>query len=195
MKKNFMPIFLLAAGVFLYSCKKTEMVPGSEKNVQPSADKSITGRDSSDREDDFCEATTVDLVAGQTINAGNVSVINDGSFIYVTYTTANGYTLKKTHLYVGNCALIPVNNAGNPVPGQFPYKAAHNNATTYTVTVPISAIPAGSCGCIAAHASMQKLNGSGQVIESQTGWGSGTLINPNGGNWGMKFDYCSCNGL
>jgi hypothetical protein len=195
MKRSLMLIFLLAAGVFMYSCKKTEMVSGTGKTVNQSKQGSIGSRDSSDKEDDFCESTTVNLLAGQSINAGSVSVINDNNFIYVTYTTANGYTLKQTHLYVGDCALIPVNNAGNPVPGRFPYKATHSNATTYTVTIPISAIPAGSCGCIAAHAALQKLNSSGQVIDSQTGWGNGTLINPNGGNWGMKFAYCSCSGL
>jgi hypothetical protein len=195
MKRNLMPILLLAAGVFFYSCKKTDMVADSEKNTHNSASRGFTDRDTSDREDGFCEATTVDLLAGQTINAGTVTVINDNDYIYVTYTTANGYTLKQTHLYVGGCALIPVNNAGNPVPGQFPYKATHNNATSYTVTVPISAIPAGSCGCIAAHAAVQKLNAAGQVIDSQTGWGNGTLINPDGGNWGMKFAYCSCSPL
>jgi hypothetical protein len=195
MKKNLMPILLLAAGAFLYSCKKTEMMSSGEKNAQSSYNRGIIDRDTSDKEDGFCEATTVDLIAGQTINAGSVSVINDNDYIYVTYTTANGYTLKKTHLYVGGCALIPVNNAGNPVPGRFPNKATHNNATSYTVTIPISAIPVGSCGCIAAHAAVQKLNEAGQVIDSQTSWGNGSLINPNGGNWGMKFTYCSCSEL
>ena len=132
------------------------------------------------------------LVAGQTINAGTVTVTNDDAFIYVTYTTANGWMLTQTHLYVGACALIPVNGPGNPMPGQFPYSGTHNNITTYTYQVPISQIPAGGCGCIAAHAVVVKLNSSGQVINQQTGWGQGIRINPNGGNWGMKFEYCSC---
>jgi hypothetical protein len=194
MKKNLMPILLLAAGMFMYSCKKADAVKSIGETTAQNVQGSIGSRDTSDREGD-CLETTVNLMAGQTIDAGYVSVINDDANIYVTYSTSNGYTLKETHLYVGDCALIPVNKPGNPIPGQFPYNATHNNVTTYTVTVPISAIPLGACGCIAAHAVVQKLDASGQVLDSQTAWGQGTLINLSGGNWGMKFDYCSCTGL
>ncbi len=194
MKKNLMPILLLAAGMFMYSCKKTDAVKSIGETAAQGVPGSIGARDTGDR-DDGCEATVVNLIAGQTINAGSVSVSNDAYYIYVTYSTSNGYTLKETHLYVGDCALIPTNKPGNPIPGQFPYNATHNNISTYTVTVPISAIPAGACGCIAAHSVVQKLGTSGQVVETQTGWGQGTLINLSGGNWGMKFDYCSCIGL
>ena len=141
-----------------------------------------------------CPTSTTPLIAGQHINAGNVTVSNDDAYIYVTYNTENGYVLRETHLFVGGCEAIPVTNAGNPSPGQFPYKNSHNDCTTFTYRVPISAIPAGSCGCVAAHAALVKYGANGQVIDSQTGWGSGTLINPNGGSWGMKFQYCSCIG-
>jgi hypothetical protein len=134
----------------------------------------------------------VSLIAGQTMNSGNVTVTNDANFIYVTYNTANGWLLTQTHLYVGDCALIPVNGPGNPVPGQFPYASSHANITSYTYQIPIAKIPAGGCGCIAAHAVVVKLDGNGNVINTQTGWGQGIRINPNGGNWGMKFEYCSC---
>jgi len=50
----------------------------------------------------------------------------------------------------------------------------------------------GGCASIAAHAVVKQLNGSGQVIQTETGWDQGTRINFSGGNWGMKFDYCSC---
>jgi hypothetical protein len=98
-------------------------------------------------------------------------------------------------LYVGDCALIPVNNPGNPIPGQFPYSGTHSRITSYTYTIPISQIPAGNCGCIAAHSVVVQVNGSNQVIAQQTAWGNGTPINMTGGNWGMKFDFCSCTPL
>jgi len=141
---------------------------------------------------DDCLPTEVTLIAGQTINSGTVTVTNDANFIYVTYTTTNGWVLTETHLYVGDCALIPVNNPGNPIPGQFPYSGTHNNLTSYTYQVPLSQIPAGNCGCIAAHAVVKQYNSSNQVINQQTAWGNGVRINLTGGNWGMKFDYCSC---
>ena len=184
MKKKLLFIALTVASFAIFSCQKVDIETASQKNP---AD---IGRE--DGRVDECLPTQVMLVAGQTIDAGTVTVTNDAAFIYVTYTTANGWLLTQTHLYVGACALIPVNGPGNPVPGQFPYSGTHNNITTYTYQVPISQIPAGGCGCIAAHAVVVKLNSSGQVINQQTGWGQGIRINPNGGNWGMKFEYCSC---
>ena len=180
MKKTLLIAILAIATVSFFSCKKITL---DDPNGGGVGDKV---------EIETCPTTTVTLVAGQSIDAGTVAVTNDANFIYVTYTTANGYLLTQTHLFVGNCALLPVNGAGNPMPGQFPYATNHNNVTTFTYQVPISALAGGSCGCIAAHAVVVKLNAAGSVIDQQTGWGNGVRINPNGGNWGMKFDYCSC---
>ena len=192
MKKTALIIAVAISSFSFLSCKKENPVSTDSAlaPAQPNGDGIIFGRNGDGGPE--CPATNVVLYAGQTINAGSVTVTNDASFIYVTYTTANGYLLTQTHLYVGDCALIPVNNPGNPIPGQFPYAGTHNYASTYTYQVPISAISAGSCGCIAAHAVVVKLNASGQVVETQTGWGNGVRINLSGGNWGMKFDYCSC---
>lgn len=186
MKKKLLFIAITIASFSFFSCQKADLEPKS------SADIIVPGK-----VDDpgACPATEVILIAGQTINSGSVSVTNDANYIYVTYATTTGWYLTQTHLFVGNCALVPVNSQGNPMPGQFPYASAHNNATTYTYQVPISSIPAGGCGCIAAHAVVVQLSSSGQVIQTQTGWGQGIRINPNGGNWGMKFSYCSCAAL
>lgn len=183
MKKSLFAVLFATAAFTFISCKKVTVEPTA---TTQNGDGVLEGRI------DDCPATEVTLMAGQTINSGTVTVSNDADYIYVTYSTANGWLLTQTHLYVGECGLIPTNNPGNPMPGQFPYKSTHNNITSYTYQVPISALPAGECGCIAAHAVVVKLNSSGQVIQSQTAWGNGTLINLNGGNWGMKFDYCSC---
>jgi hypothetical protein len=190
MKKLLPAIALLCISLNFLSCKKETVsapVEETSTDLQVEPNLIIGGG-----EETACAPTVVSLLAGQTIAAGTVSVTNDAQYIYVTYTAANGYYLKQTHLYVGNCAAIPVNNPGNPIPGQFPYNSTHNNISTYTYQVPIAAIAAGSCGCIAAHSVVVKLNASGQVIEQQTGWGNGTQINSGSGNWGMKFDYCSC---
>ena len=99
--------------------------------------------------------------------------------------------LTQTYLFVGDCALIPVNKPGNPIPGQFPYASPHNNITSYTYQIPVMAIPIDTFGCIAAHAVVVILNTTGQIVDQQTAWGNGNVINPNG-QWGMKFAYCSC---
>lgn len=211
--KKLLPHALLVAIILGTSCKKNEIVPTVQTTaqaatqpaaapapVQPASPYVILAEGDGNKTPGVfgretpggCTPTEVTLIAGQTIDAGTISVTNDSVNIYVTYTTTNGWVLTQTHLYVGDCALIPVNNPGNPLPGQFPYTSAHNNVTTYTYTVPLSRIPAGSCGCIAAHSVVKKYNSSNQVIDTQTGWGNGVRINLTGGNWGMKFDYCSC---
>ena len=139
-----------------------------------------------------CPPTIVNLLAGQTINSGTVTVSNDSNFVYVTYTTINDWRLTQTHLYVGDCALIPVNNPGNPIPGQFPYKGTHDKVTEVNYQIPISVFGANTCVCVAAHAVVVRVNGANQVVQTETGWGEGTLINLSGGNWGMKFNYCAC---
>ena len=191
MKKSLFILSLAFTCISFFSCKKTEVPPP----LAPADEEIIIVSGRTDLPGEGCPATEVTLFAGQTMNAGTVSVTNDSNYIYVTYNTANGWLLTQTHLYVGDCATIPVNNPGNPIPGQFPYNTTHSNATTYTYQIPITAIPAGSCGCIAAHAVVVKLNTAGSVVSTQTGWGNGTQINTGSGNWGMKFDYCSCTSL
>jgi hypothetical protein len=192
MKRNLLPIFLLAAGTMMYSCKKINPSAANVNEETTVGASSNNAKVGDGRGDEFCEATTVQLTAGQHINAGNVTVTNDADYIYVTYNAENGYQLTETHLYVGDRSLLPVNNAGSPVPGQFPYSGTHQFATTYTYAVPLSAIPVGSCGIVAAHAVVKKLDANGAVIDSQTAWGKGFRIRPQGGNWAMAFDFCSC---
>lgn len=183
--------FLIAMSLAaLVSCKKESALVNTSNNY----DANESGITDPFYPTNGCVPTTVSLIAGQHIDAGTVTVSNDASFIYVTYTSANGYLIKETHLYVGNCEAVPVNKKGNPAPGQFPYTSSHDYATSYTYAVPIAAIGMGNCGCIAAHASLVKRDASGKEVGSQTGWGNGTSINPDNGGWAMKFAYCTCVG-
>ena len=189
-KTALFPLLLIVVSLSIFSCEKAEQSPSYPAATGYDGGRGMTGRE--DDPDSLCPPTAVTLIAGQTINSGQVLVSSDANYVYVTYQTANGYTLTQTHLYVGNCATIPVNNPGNPMPGQFPYKGVHSNITSYTYQIPISVMNGATCGCVAAHAVVQKLNASGQVVDTQTGWGNGVRINLSGGNWGMKFDYCVC---
>ncbi len=194
MKKLVFTLNFFALSMLFVSCTKTETALMGDENKPAS---SLSGGITSGREADTppvaptCTPKVVTLFAGQTQNAGNVTVTNDANFIYVTYNTANGFVLTQTHLYVGACELIPVNRPGNPIPGQFPYASAHASVTSYTYQVPITAIPVGTCGCIAAHAVVNQFTATGGSTNQQTAWGNGTVINPDG-QWGMKFTYCSC---
>ena len=65
----------------------------------------------------------ITLYAGQDIPVGTVNVSNDGTNLYVTYNTIDGWVMTETHLAVADSLDdIPQTKKGNPIPGQFPYK-------------------------------------------------------------------------
>ena len=128
------------------------------------------------------------LLAGQTIPAGTISVSNDATNLYVTYTTTGGWVIRKTHLYVGACSGIPTTRSGNPQIGLFPYQTYYSpRVTAYTYTIPLTDLD--SCYCIAAHAELELLDGSGNVIQTETGWGQGDPMG--GSSWAMVINYCT----
>ncbi|HWJ91045.1 MAG TPA: hypothetical protein VNR87_08020 [Flavisolibacter sp.] len=139
----------------------------------------------------FCNAKTVPICAGQTMNVGEVSVQTaiDGK-TYVTYTVRGLWYIKELHLYAGDQEDIPLNNSGSPAPGQFPY--------TKTFTVPyvnqkytfvIDNLP--SAYVVAAHASLVKITSNGTQIDAQTGWGDGCTGKKivEQGSWGTFVNY------
>jgi hypothetical protein len=136
------------------------------------------------------DPTVVTLFAGQTMNAGNVTVANDDSYIYVTFAALGDWLLKETHLAIASTvAGIPQTKNGSPVPGQFPYKMTHNPlVNTYTYVIAKADLPEGGSYAIAAHAVVVKVDATGAVIASETGWGDGTRFVTKG-NWATWFGY------
>lgn len=126
------------------------------------------------------------LYAGQTLNAGTVTVSNDGSYIYVRYTTNDPWEISDAHLAVaGSLAGIPQTKKGNPIPGHFAYSAIFNpEVTDYTFTIPIGSFLPGQTLYVAAHAVVQAPSGSGGT---QTGWGFGPGFP--GANWATYIQY------
>jgi len=173
---------MAAAALLFVGCQREDISPNQNNSISavPATGSSSTSV-SSPCEQEF------ELMAGQHINAGNITVTNDDDFIYVTYNTENGWVLNETHLYVGDPSGIPTNGAGNPTIGLFPYNDAHNGATSYTLTIPID--PNLECYAVAAHASVSLIDGNGNVVQSETAWSNGDQIN-NGGSWAMYSEYC-----
>ena len=176
MKKSILPIisFLL----ILSACQKNDKILNEEHATGVPTGTSYCGTPTETR-----------FMAGKSTDVGSVTVWNDQNNVYVNYQTTGNYRLKITHLYVGLCSAIPVNNAGNPKIGHFPYVNDHGSGvSSFTRVIPRSSLPQG-CLCVAAHAEVVAYNSSGSVIFSETGWGQGPQIN-SGGSWAMKFGYC-----
>jgi hypothetical protein len=175
-------VFITGAAMLLMlvGCKKEETLLTNSNNHRNGSSQI-----------DYCGTPQqVNLLAGQTINVGSVTVGNDATNLYVTYTTTGSWYLTELHLYVGDCRAMPVNKSGNPVPGQFPNKATFsspNYSQQYTFVLPLSSLP--DCYCVAAHAAVIKKGTNGQVTQGETAWGEGTRF-VSKGNWGMYFNAC-----
>lgn len=126
-----------------------------------------------------------DLLAGQTINVGEVCVSNDEDTITVVFTTENGWEMSKADLYIGDWEDgVPLNNGGNLTPAQLPYKQEFDpSVTTITFSFSMSnfGLTCDSLYLIAAHADVSK------GTQTETAWGEGTRASS--GNWSMYFGY------
>jgi len=142
-------------------------------------------------EGDFCQ----DLLAGQTIDAGDVCLTVEGGDLVISYLTENGWELAETHLWAGaNLADMPQTRKGAPQIGQFPYASGDiTGATSYEVRVPLSTfgLTGEETRCdavifsVAAHAALRKDNGDG-TYQTETGWADGdTFVDR--GTWATFF--------
>jgi hypothetical protein len=178
-----MVMFIIFASVIV-SCKKTVI---TEESVIPVSLKNTPVLS-------YGGILVVDLIAGQHINAGSVVVSFDDDFLYVDYTTANGWMLDEVHLWVGSSlAQLPRAGNGNPKIGHFPYKASNLGlVTNYGFTIPLSGFGGlydmcGNTYYVAAHAVVKKQKPNGG-FQSETAWGNGQRITLKG-NWAMYFGF------
>jgi hypothetical protein len=171
MMSKFTLLPLIAATVFSFSQKEASQLTITN-NVTPVV-KRIPGT-----------PTVTSIMAGQTIVAGTITVVDDQDLgtLTVTYQLNSGWYLKEAHLHAGTVANIPSGNNGNPRPGLFAYKKTNIAAGTQSCTfvIPMSGLPTDVI-TLAAHASITGPS-------NQTGWGQGTQIN-DGGSWAMRFDH------
>jgi hypothetical protein len=175
MKKTFFWSIILIVGVILSSCTKEDMI------VPKSPERGNIGKMSMST-----AGSTVNLIAGQHINVGSITVSNDLSNIYIKFSTTGEWYLQKTHLFVGNQSQLPINRGGNPQIGQYPYQTQHSPIVQeYIYTLPLELFE--STVTISAHAEVVKLNSSNSIVQSETAWGQGTRISNK--SWAMYFTY------
>lgn len=177
--KNFAFLTLAFIALALAGCSKDE-------SIIP-ANQSLEARGLAGEEDPCGTPGVTTLLAGQFIDAGTVTVYNTEENLYVTYATTNGWVLGYTHLFVGYYQDIPLTQNGNPQIGQFPYKTEHAPfVTEFTYEIPLSEI--GACVFVTAHAEVHLTDGSGNVLQSETGWAEGDKFP--GSSWAMYLGYC-----
>ena len=138
-----------------------------------------------------CDAPfSTDLIAGQTIDAGDVKVCNDDTTLTVTYEATFPWCLLKTDLHVATSKSgIPQNKNGHPTPGKFAYGEEYGGCLDGKASfeIPLDDIGDGvepeDTVFIAAHAEVEHEDG-----REEGAWGKGTRFVERG-PWAMYFTY------
>jgi len=147
---------------------------------------------------DFCTPDTMDLIAGQTIVAGDVTIINDGTTLFVTIQTQDGWSLTESHLQIGDSLDgFPLTKKGNPKVGNFDHQEEHALGTTeftYEFLLADLGLDPTDEGTItiAVHAVVVQIE-AGEIIAEETAWKQGERF-VDKGNWAMfnTYDIQNC---
>ncbi len=148
------------------------------------------------------------LKAGQSIDAGTVTVSYDGGVLCVLYETEGDWKLVETHFIIAaSPEEIPQTKKGNPKVGHFPYGDdelgeydAEDNliggADSYEECIELE-LEVGTY-IIAAHASLLNLDNivgyvpetdpAVPIYQQETGWGEGEEF-ADDRNWAMYFIF------
>ena len=161
---------LVAGAFFLVACGTLQTtVPELSESVRPAGVNECTE----------CEPLKeVDLLAGQDMKVGTVTVTNDNEQVCVTYALdqyalAAGWLLYETHLYVGATDDFPLTRTNdrlggpyfaNPIPGQFPYGDDElDGVEEWTVCISLEELGVEPCNelFVAAHSVVGRFAGYG----------------------------------
>ncbi|MBU0953235.1 MAG: hypothetical protein KKA90_02320 [Nanoarchaeota archaeon] len=130
--------------------------------------------------------TESELIAGQHIVVGVVTVTSDLDNVYVTYTTTGHWVMDEVHLQLGDeLEDIPQTKKGNPKVGHFEFNVEFNTpVTTYSVTKPISELNLDDNDVVVAAHAVVTDTVTGQT---ETAWGDTQGLQFPGKNWAMYF--------
>ena len=176
-------LLLLGLALMAFSCQ-TE--PVFDEDI--TADRIISDDgevgDGNNNNGEAAELYSDDLLAGQTIDSGNLTVELDEGTVIVSYETEGDWVITETHLYVGPLADMPLNTPGNPQIGQFPDADEFDPAVT-AVTYATLDLEPGECVYVAAHAVVVNT----VTGEEETAWANGDPLG--GSSWAMAFEICA----
>ena len=142
----------------------------------------------------------VTLIAGRSTDIGTVQLWLDDGRLAVQYQTRSSWVVTATHLAVAaSLEGIPVNPAGDPQVGHFPYALSHSPGVaqyTYFVDLTAAGLENEPVLHLAAQADASLMSG-GQVVGTEGAWAQGEAFERllqagpggkgQGGNWAMHF--------
>ncbi|MDO1502323.1 hypothetical protein Q2T40_19485 [Winogradskyella maritima] len=140
---------------FIFSCS-TEQVEGTpEQNYFRVSEYTVNNSASSRSVNEETPCFTVDLVAGQHMVMGTVSVSMTDEDLVLTYETDADWTIGTTHVSIGDCneEWVPTTGSGNPKIGKFGHTEPHSadiNKVVYLISREV--MPESDLFCFASHA-------------------------------------------
>ncbi len=164
--------FILALSILLMAvvgCENNDLtstdINGNVDNIVKN--KPVSGTSTAVINPDNCGATAITpLIAGQYMDAGYISVTLDGNMLSVTYEANDGWIISETQLHVAATKEeLPQNAKGNPVIGNFEFKAEHTPPVSSYTYSDIDVSDLGEVA-IAAHAVVSRVAGTGANLEA-----------------------------
>lgn len=134
-------------------------------------------------------AITRDLIAGQTIDVGDIVVSNVGAVLTVEVETTGDWYITEIHVHVAKTiGEFPLTKQGNPKIGHFTVGNAYDPATQDTgpITLPLpDGVAVGEKVWVAVHAAVQT------CTQEETAWGRCTSLTTDfpGRSWATLFGY------
>ena len=135
------------------------------------------------------------LYAGQTIDAGTLSMYNKSKELFVEVETTDGWLITEVQLFVG---LEPptTDKKANPAPGKFPFKKEFDTPQdTHTFVVDLHDGLDFNWGMpwedkriqyVALHADLVKLDAYGEVVAEEGAWAFGPEVEAEEGTWASE---------
>jgi hypothetical protein len=136
--------------------------------------------------DDYCSLWETNLMVGQYMDLGTVTVSNNEGYLYFDVALspeaiADGWQITETHADVyESLDGFPTTKKGNPKVGQFAY------SIDSAVSLDENGWVTGDFLYVAVHAALERVV-DGVVVQTETGWGEGNQFE--GNNWAMWFTY------
>ena len=150
----------------------------------------------------YAQTATADLLAGQYIDVGDVTVecqtyavtntyndtIMNTYYLIVTYQIDDpDWSLTQTHLAIADTVEnIPQTKKGNPIPGKFEFNESHDYVKEYIYIFEVNSCPLSQQVIIAAHAEVVQSTAS-PYSSVETAWADGEEFA--GRNWATYMRY------
>ncbi len=143
-------------------------------------------------DDTFCGYVETPLIAGRTMDAGTVEVINTDAEIALRITTSGDWQILSANVYAG-LGPVPATPGGIPTPALFPYQQDFAGAPVDVTAFVIGLADVGAtCGApltLAVHAEVLRVV-DGVVVDGQVAWAFGEPFD--GPRWGWTIAYEPC---